>query len=63
MTNSFFIKIFFYVGVLELGACRIVIPASPPGVYPAVEFQDGDLRTKSSIVTRRRRDLDRFGPQ
>ena len=26
-----------------------------------VEFQDGDLRTKSSMVTRRRRDLDRFG--
>ena len=33
------------------GACRIVIPASPPGVYPAVEFQDGDLRIKSSMVT------------
>ena len=37
--------------------CRIVIPASPPWVYPAVEFQDGDLRTKSSMVTRRRRDV------
>ena len=31
--------------------CRIAIPASPPGVHPAVEFQDGDLRTKSSMVT------------
>ena len=30
--------------------CRIVIPASPPGVYPVVEFQDGDLRTKSLMV-------------
>ena len=47
----------------QLSWCRIVIPASPPGVYPAVEFQDGDLRTKSSMVTRRRRDLDRFGPR
>ena len=47
----------------EIVHCRIVIPASPPGVYPAVEFQDGDLRTKSSMVTRGRRDLDRFGPQ
>ena len=44
------------------GDCWIAIPASPPGVYPAVEFHDGDLRTKSSMVTRRRRDLDRFGP-
>ena len=43
--------------------CRIVIPGSPPGVYPAVEFQDGDLRTKSSMVTRRRTDLDRFRPR
>jgi len=43
--------------------CWIVIPASPPGVYPVVEFQDGDLTTKSSMVTRRRRDLDRFRPQ
>ena len=43
------------------GKCRIVIPASPPGVYPAVEFQDGDLRTKSSMVTQRCRDLVRFG--
>ena len=43
--------------------CRIDIPASPPGMYPAVEFQDGDLRTKSLMVIRRRRDLDRFGPQ
>jgi hypothetical protein len=31
--------------------CRIAILVSPPRVYPAVEFQDGDLRTKSSIVT------------
>jgi hypothetical protein len=31
--------------------CRIAISASPPGVYPAVEFQDGDLRTKRSMVT------------
>ena len=43
--------------------CRIAIPASPPEVYPAVEFQDGDLRTKSLMVTRSRRDLDRFGPR
>jgi len=46
-----------------LGMCRIAIAASPPGVYPAVEFQDGDLRTKNLMVTRRRRDLDRFGPR
>ena len=45
------------------GSCQIAIPASPPGVYPVVELQDGDLRTKSSMVTRRCRDLDRFGPQ
>ena len=51
------------VRCLGVGRCRIVISASPPGVYPAVEFQDGDLRTKSSMVTRRRRDLDRFGPR
>jgi hypothetical protein len=31
--------------------CQIAIMASPPGVYPAVEFQDGDLRTKSLMVT------------
>ena len=30
---------------------KIVILASPPGVYPVVEFQDGDLKTKSSMVT------------
>ena len=47
----------------EGGHCRIVIPTSPPGVYPTVEFQDGDLKTKSLMVTRRRRDLDRFGPR
>ena len=46
-----------------LGDCRIVILASPLGVYPAVEFLDGDLRTKSSMVTQRRRDLDMFGPR
>ena len=31
--------------------CRLAIPASPPGVYPAVEFQEGVLRTKSLMVT------------
>ena len=43
--------------------CRIADPSSPPGEYLAVEFQDGDLRTKTLMVTQRRRDLDRFGPQ
>ena len=42
----------------QIKNCRIAIPASPPGVYPAVEFQEGVLRTKSLMVTRRRRDLD-----
>ena len=27
--------------------CRITIPASPPGVYPAVEFRRRDLGAKS----------------
>ena len=30
-------------------------------MYPAVEFQDGDLRTKSSMVTRKCRDLTGSG--
>ena len=45
-----------------MNSCRIAIPASPPRVYPAVEFQDGDLRIKSSMVIGRCMDLDRFGP-
>ena len=47
----------------QIKNCRIAIPASPPGVYPVIEFQDGDLRTKSSMVTRRRRDLNKFKPR
>ena len=30
-------------------------------MYPTVEFQDGDLRTKSSMVTRKCRDLTGSG--
>ena len=37
---------------------RIAIPASPSGLYPAVEFQDGDLLTPF-FVTRQRNEEGR----
>ena len=50
----------FHVGMLVDDRHHV---ANGIGVYSAVEFQDGDLRTKSSMVTQRRRYLDRFGPR
>ena len=49
----------FHVGMLVDDRHHV---ANGIGVYSAVEFQDGDLRTKSSVVTRRHWELDRFGP-
>ena len=43
-------------------SCQIAHLASPPGVYPAVEFRRRDLGAKNLMLTQDN-DLDRFGPR